>query len=120
MACDLLTAISLITLYRASFACAIMRGEDRLKTYISARKCTFVLLCIIYLLTIVIYTVLLATQASDESWVTLLRNWLLTIFTMILTLAIDLYFTSILQWALKERQYQEKRSEIEINDVESN
>ena len=120
MACDLLTAISLITLYRASFACAIMRGEDRLKPYISARKCTFVLLCIIYLLTIVIYTVLLATQASDESWVTLLRNWLLTIFTMILTLAIDLYFTSILQWALKERQYQEKRSEIEINDVESN
>ena len=103
MVCDILTSFAIITLYRSSFACSMVRGEQQLQSYLKARKCTFILLCISYLITIVIYTIVLASKPSEESWYTLLRRWLITIFSMILSLALDLYFSSTVKWALDEQ-----------------
>ena len=78
------------------------------------------MLCISYLITIVIYTIVLATRPSEDSWYTLLRRWLATIFSMILSLALDLYFSSTVKWVLDEQNYQERRIELEMNEAGSN
>ena len=39
---------------------------------------------------------------------------------MILSLALDLYFSSTVKWALDEQHYQERRIELEMNEAESN